>query len=89
MKISGIVAMDAFNPTPPSWTKKATHALQFCCPSCLARTDSAQSVWLNRSALVIREDNLRKWQEFYQCSCGKAWWAWNTDRPPSDSSLFS
>jgi len=75
--------MDAFNPTPPPWTKTASHAFEFCCPSCRASADKAQRVWLNRRAPVIGEDNRRKWQEFYQCQCNKVWWAWSSDRPPS------
>jgi hypothetical protein len=30
------------------------------------------------------ENHRRKWQEFYQCHCGCVWWAWSSDRPPSD-----
>ena len=78
--------MNAFDPNPPSWTEKATHALKFCCPSCGKKSDLAQYVWLNRFAPVTSEDNRRKWQEFYQCQCGTVWWAWSSDRPPSDLS---
>lgn len=76
--------MDAFNPTPPSWTLTATHAFKFMCPTCGANPTSAQEVWLNRRAPVRSENAAVKWQEFYQCECGQVWWAWNSDRPPSD-----
>ncbi|MEC4803042.1 MAG: hypothetical protein SAJ12_17185 [Jaaginema sp. PMC 1079.18] len=76
--------MDAFQPTPPEWTKKAKHALRFCCPTCGASAYNAQRVWLNRRSPVMSEDYQRKWQEFYDCECGMAWWAWSSDRPPSD-----
>lgn len=76
--------MDAFNPTPPSWTTTATHALQFNCPRCGASANKAQEVWLNRRAPVRTENALVKWQEFYFCQCGQVWWAWNTDRPLLD-----
>lgn len=76
--------MDAFSPVPPRWTKSATHALEFCCPSCRASVSEAQQVWINRRAPVMTEDDHRKWQEFYQCQCGTAWWAWSSDRPPSE-----
>ncbi len=45
---------------------------------------TAQRVWINRRAPVYTPDHRRKWQEFYQCECGKAWWAWSSDRPPAD-----
>ncbi|MGR3275698.1 hypothetical protein [Acaryochloris marina] len=76
--------MNAFDPTPPNWTNSATHAHHFYCPSCRATCSEAQAVWINRRAPVITETYLRKWQEFYQCQCGQAWWAWSSDRPPSD-----
>ncbi|NEO26108.1 MAG: hypothetical protein F6K03_04230 [Kamptonema sp. SIO4C4] len=76
--------MEAFDPTPPNWTESATHALQFFCPRCGASTFEAQRVWINRRAPVISEDYHRKWQEFYQCDCGQVWWAWSSDRPPSE-----
>ena len=76
--------MDAFNPTPPQWTKTATHALEFRCPHCHTSVMEAQRVWINRRAPVMDENYQRKWQEFYQCQCGKVWWAWSSDRPPSD-----
>jgi predicted RNA-binding Zn-ribbon protein involved in translation (DUF1610 family) len=72
--------MEAFNPTPPDWTKNAKHALSFCCPSCQKTADLAQNVWINRFAPVISEDYCRKWQEFYHCECGQVWWGWSTDR---------
>lgn len=76
--------MNAFSPTPPSWTEKATHALKFCCPCCQASVDRAKEVWINRQAPVMSEDYRRKWQEFYLCECDRAWWAWSSDRPPSE-----
>ncbi|AOY82025.1 MULTISPECIES: hypothetical protein [Moorena] len=78
--------MDAFAPLPPQWTKSATHALEFCCPSCRASVLEAEKVWINRSSPVMGEDHRRKWQEFYQCQCGYVWWAWSSDRPPSELS---
>jgi hypothetical protein len=44
----------------------------------------AEKVWINRRSPVFTEDHRRKWQEFYQCGCGSVWWAWSSDRPPSD-----
>ena len=76
--------MDAFAPNAPEWTKIAVHACNFCCPRCSASPMKAQKVWLNRYAPVVSEDNRRKWQEFYQCECKQVWWAWSSDRPPSD-----
>ena len=75
--------MDAFTPIPPAWTKKAVHAVRFCCPTCQDNTEGATNVWLNRRAPVIGYDQRRKWQEFYLCQCSTAWWAWSSDRPPS------
>jgi hypothetical protein len=75
--------MDAFARTPPDWTEKATHAREFCCPACRASTTEAEQVWINRRAPVFTEDHRRKWQEFYRCQCGAAWWAWSSDRPPT------
>lgn len=75
--------MDAFSPVPPAWTAEATHAFGFCCPHCRASVQESKLVWINRRSPVLTE-NGRKWQEFYQCQCGKAWWAWSSDRPPSD-----
>jgi hypothetical protein len=76
--------MDAFDPTPPQWTEPAIHALSFCCPRCGASSQQANHVWINRRAPVISDDYRRKWQEFYDCECGQAWWAWSSDRPPQD-----
>ncbi|MDY6781113.1 MAG: hypothetical protein SW833_00905 [Cyanobacteriota bacterium] len=76
--------MEAFNPTPPKWTHDAIHSLQFCCPTCGAQADVAQRVWINRRAPVMSEDYQRKWQEFYHCECETVWWAWSSDRPPSE-----
>ncbi len=75
--------MDAFSRTPPPWTKKATHALEFYCPSCRKPAMEAQRVWINRYAPVTSENRTRKWQEFYHCQCDYVWWAWSSDRPPS------
>ncbi|MDJ0600086.1 MAG: hypothetical protein QNJ37_14750 [Crocosphaera sp.] len=76
--------MDAFSPTPPPWTETAVHGLQFCCPRCHSTANKAQKAWINRQAPVITEDYGRRWQEFYLCECEQAWWAWSSDRPPSD-----
>ena len=76
--------MDAFAPLPPQWTGSAIHARQFCCPTCNASSLDAKDVWINRRSPVYTEEHGRKWQEFYRCACGCAWWAWSTDRPPSD-----
>ena len=76
--------MDAFSATPPAWTQPATHALDFCCPRCRAPASKAVQVWINRRAPVMGEDYRRKWQEFYQCECDHVWWAWSSDRPPSE-----
>ncbi|MDJ0697051.1 hypothetical protein [Mastigocoleus sp. MO_188.B34] len=78
--------MDAFAPTPPKWTNNATHAFEFCCPTCNATSREAEKVWVNKRAPVFTPDHRRKWQEFYQCHCGCVWWAWSSDRPPSDLS---
>lgn len=76
--------MDAFAPLPPDWTEPAVHALRFCCPTCGEGPEAAQRVWLNRRSPVLTENYRRKWQEFYQCQCGCAWWAWSDERPPSE-----
>ncbi len=81
--------MDAFAPLPPEWTQNATHALQFCCPSCQGSSKEAKYVWLNRQSPVMTEDYKRKWQEFYQCRCSYVWWAWSSDRPPTDLSTHN
>ena len=74
--------MDAFAPFPPPWTKDAVHAQPFGCPQCGAGSREAQNVWLNRRAPVFTNGRKRKYQEFYQCECGAAWWGWSCDRPP-------
>ncbi|MEA5471363.1 hypothetical protein [Spirulina sp. 06S082] len=78
--------MEAFDPISPQWTQSATHALQFFCPHCGASSHQAQRVWINRRAPVIGENYQRKWQEFYQCECDRVWWAWSSDRPPTELS---
>ena len=76
--------MDVFSPNPPQWVESAVHAYNFCCPSCQATSRSADRVWLNRRSPVFTHDQRRKWQEFYHCHCGTAWWAWSDERPPSE-----
>ncbi len=76
--------MDAFATTPPEWTNKAIHAYEFCCPNCNSSSREAVEVWINRRSPVMTEDHRRKWQEFYNCHCSFAWWAWSSDRPPTD-----
>lgn len=77
--------MDAFSPVPPAWIEHAVHALTFRCPHCGESVTKSQKVWLNRRAPVLGTNNRRKFQEFYQCGeCGGSWWAWSSDRPPSD-----
>jgi hypothetical protein len=76
--------MDAFAPIPPKWTNKAIHAYEFCCPSCRASSLEAMEVWINRRSPVMTENHRRKWQEFYNCQCGYVWWAWSSDRPPTN-----
>ncbi|BBD60453.1 hypothetical protein NIES2109_32500 [Nostoc sp. HK-01] len=76
--------MDAFAPIPPEWTSEAVHSYEFCCPTCHSSSREALQVWINRRSPVISEEHRRKWQEFYKCHCGCAWWAWSSDRPPSD-----
>lgn len=76
--------MEAFDLTPPDWTASAIHASEFCCPACRQSAKVAQRVWINRRSPVFTEDHRRKWQEFYQCQCGQSWWAWSSDRPPSE-----
>ena len=78
--------MDAFNPMPPEWVEKATHANGFCCPRCRQTPSKAEAVWINRRSPVYTENHQRKWQEFYQCECQSVWWAWSNDRPPSEFS---
>ena len=75
--------MNPFDPIPPEWVTKAIHARQFCCPTCQAASAAATQVWINRRSPVFDQAHRRKWQEFYECQCGCAWWAWSSDRPPS------
>ncbi|MGD1857154.1 MAG: hypothetical protein ACFB2W_23215 [Leptolyngbyaceae cyanobacterium] len=75
--------MEAFSPISPQWTESATHALTFGCPRCNEPAAAATAVWINRRAPVYTHNHKRKWQEFYQCECGTAWWAWSSDRPPN------
>jgi hypothetical protein len=44
----------------------------------------AEKVWINRRSPVFTEEHRKKWQEFYLCTCGVSWWAWSSDRPPTD-----
>jgi hypothetical protein len=76
--------MEAFDFIPPDWTQAAVHAKEFCCPTCRSPSKVAKSVWVNRRSPVYTEDHRRKWQEFYHCQCGQAWWGWSNDRPPSE-----
>lgn len=78
--------MEAFALIPPEWTNQAIHAHNFCCPNCKASSLEAEKVWLNRRSPVLTEERRRKWQEFYNCNCGCVWWAWSSDRPPTDLS---
>jgi len=77
--------MDPFAPVPPDWTQAAVHAREFSCPTCRALSSEATEAWLNRRSPVFTEDHRRKWQEFYLCNCGAAWWAWSSDRPTHES----
>ncbi len=77
--------MEAFDLNPPVWAETAVHAFSFCCPRCQSSAKAAAKVWINRRSPVYTENHRRKWQEFYQCGdCETAWWAWSSDRPPSD-----
>jgi hypothetical protein len=76
--------MEAFDPVPPEWTLPAVHAAGFECPICHASSKAATKVWVNRRSPVFTEDHRRKWQEFYYCTCEAVWWAWSSDRPPSE-----
>ncbi len=62
----------------------ATHANEFCCPSCHASSIEATAAWINRRSPVLVDNRKRKWQEFYHCHCGKVWWAWSNDRTPNE-----
>lgn len=75
--------MEPFTPIPPDWTTTAVHAVQFSCPTCGAASGAAEAVWINRRSPVYTYNHQRKWQEFYRCECGTAWWAWSSDRPPN------
>lgn len=76
--------MEAFALIPPEWTNQGIHAHKFCCPKCGASSLEAEKVWINRRSPVLTEERRRKWQEFYNCNCGCVWWAWSSDRPPTD-----
>ena len=52
--------MEAFDLTPPEWTKSAIHAFDFCCPKCGAVSMEAEAVWINRRSPVYTENNRRK-----------------------------
>jgi hypothetical protein len=77
--------MEVFSPNPPNWTEIATHAHKFCCPSCHASSQEATTAWINRRSPVLSVDRRkRKWQEFYHCQCGIAWWGWSDERTPNE-----
>ncbi len=76
--------MEAFSLTPPDWIERATHAQAFCCPSCHATSQEATTAWINRRSPVLLENRRRKWQEFYHCQCGTAWWGWSDERTPNE-----
>ncbi|MEB3293348.1 MAG: hypothetical protein VKJ24_09315 [Synechococcales bacterium] len=80
--------MDAFTAMSPDWTATAVHAKAFCCPTCGKSSLEAETAWVNRRSPVYSDDpdprRRRKWQEFYQCGCGCVWWAWSSDRPPTE-----
>jgi hypothetical protein len=76
--------MEAFSLIPPDWTQTAIHTPFFRCPICKAAGKDAAQAWINRRSPVFTEDHRRKWQEFYHCQCGCVWWAWSSDRPPSE-----
>ena len=81
--------MNPFSPVPPNWAEAAVHAHQFGCPRCGADVSEAKAVWINRRSPVYTEGHKRKWQEFYHCGeCETAWWAWSSDRPPTDWSGY-
>lgn len=81
--------MEAFDLNPPEWINPAVHAREFCCPKCKSTSMEAVKVWINRRSPVYTENNRRKWQEFYECHCGTAWWAWSAERPPSQLQIDS
>jgi hypothetical protein len=80
--------MDAFASMSPDWTASAVHARSFCCPTCGQSSLKAMAVWINRRSPVYSEEadprRRRKWQEFYKCECEAVWWAWSSDRPPTE-----
>ncbi|MBD1869673.1 hypothetical protein H6F93_13600 [Leptolyngbya sp. FACHB-671] len=76
--------MDAFAPIPPDWTNSAVHVHEFSCPTCRTACVEAEKVWINRRSPVFTEEHRKRWQEFYLCTCGVSWWAWSSDRPPTD-----
>ncbi|RZM75092.1 hypothetical protein [Leptolyngbya iicbica] len=77
--------MNPFSPVPPTWSESAVHAYQFGCPRCGANVSESAAVWINRRSPVYTDGHRRKWQEFYQCGeCQSAWWAWSSDRPPTE-----
>jgi hypothetical protein len=78
--------MDAFSAKQPEWADRAVHAMTLNCPQCRTPSGEAESVWLNRRSPVYDQDRKSKWQEFYKCGCGAAWWAWSSDRPPNEYS---
>ena len=79
--IGNFMDTNPFSPTPPDWAEKAAHAVPLCCPTCRASPKEAKAVWLNRRAPVFIEGfTRRKWQEFYHCECGTAWWGWSNER---------
>ena len=60
--------------------------LSFVVPLAAPLAAKQKKVWINKRAPVFTPDHRRKWQEFYQCHCGCVWWAWSSDRPPSNLS---
>ena len=76
--------MEVFSPNPPSWIETATHAHKFCCSSCHANAQAATTAWINRRSPVSGNHRKRKWQEFYLCHCGTAWWGWSDERTPNE-----
>ncbi len=76
--------MEAFSLIPPDWREIATHAQGFCCPSCHGSSTIATAAWIDRRSPVYVDNRKRKWQEFYLCQCGQAWWGWSNDRAPNE-----